>query len=434
MLACRVPDEILPSLDRCGVAQDLIGSEARTTEPALGSEIPVMYHYLLRQDIEYFFRQGEIVGYEKEHRTDDGRIDDSEPLYVYAKVVRKIPNRKRSMDTRKFDFQAKYRIDIGEPRLVEVSVLDLYKFDRSGKDTPTVIELSDSLEMTLFTGDPNNTEQRAATRNERLERARKEIKETLWEAWKLPENERRKVIKRLFLRWHPDKNVGCDIANDVMQFLLNEIERMEKLFPSEWRDNLRDAKERGTNDGASGFHDFFNQWNQRARQERQTYNTFKRQTHHGTPYAKRSTNPQRNEAKRWLKQAREDLTAAKHLHSQEPTFPALVCFLCQQATEKLFKSALYAACGISESQLETHDVLNLAYEITELEGSPVDIPLLAAKLKNYYGQTRYPHFHRGEVIPAEAFTSDQAQEALEIAESLMEEITEFINDNFARVS
>lgn len=434
MLACRVPDEILPSLDRCGVAQDLMGSEARTTEPVLGSEIPVMYHYLLRQDIEYFFRQGEIVGYEKERRTEDGRIDDSEPLYVYAKIVRKVPNRKRSMETSRFNFKAKYRIDIGEPRLVEVSVLDLYKFDRSSSEVPIAVpELSDSREVTLFTGDPKETERRAASRNERLERAKKEIKETLWEAWKLPENERRKVIKRLFLRWHPDKNIGCDISHDVMQFLLNEIERMEKLFPNSWRDNLRDAKEKGKQDGDSGFHDFFNQWNQRARQERQTYDTFKQQTHQGSPYSKRSTNPQRNEAKRWMKQAREDLNAAKHLHAQVPKFPALVCFLCQQATEKVFKSALYAACGIAESQLETHDVLNLAYEITELNGSPEDVPLLAAKLKNYYEQTRYPHFHRGDVIPSDAFTTDQAQEAVDISESLVEKITQFVNDNFARV-
>ncbi|PFX24292.1 Sacsin [Stylophora pistillata] len=434
MLACRVPEEILPSLDRCGVAQDLMGSEARTTEPVLGSEIPVMYHYLLRQDIEYFFRQGEIVGYEKERRTEDGQIDDSEPLYVYAKVVRKVPNRKRSMGTSRFDFKAKYRVDIGEPRLVEVSVLDLYKFDRSNAEVPNAEpELSDSREVSIFTGDPKESERRAASRNERLEKAKQEIKDTLWEAWKLPENERRKVIKRLFLRWHPDKNIGSDIANDVMQFLLNEIERMEKLFPSNWRDNLRDAKEKGTQDGASNFHDFFNQWNQRARQERQTYDTFKRQNHQGTPYSKRSTNPQKNEAKRWMKQAKEDLNAAKHLESQQTKFPALVCFLCQQATEKVFKGALYAACGISEKQLETHDVLNLAYEITELDGSPDDIALLAAKLKNYYEQTRYPHFHRGDTIPAEAFTSDQAQDALEICESLVQKINDFVNDNFARV-
>ena len=432
MLACRVPDEILPSLDRCGVAQDLMGSAARTTEPTLGSEIPVMYHYLLRQDIEYFFRLGEIVGYEKERRTEDGQIDDSDPIYMYAKVVRKVPHRKKSMEFSRFDFKARYRIDIGEPRLVQVSVLDLYKFDRSGRELLSEqMQLSDSLEMAVFAGDPSEIRRRTTTRNERLEKARKEIKETLWEAWKLPENERRKVIKRLFLRWHPDKNIGCDIAKDVMQFLLSEIDRMEKLFPSSWRDNLREASEMATNDGTKGFHDFFNQWNQRARQERQTYNTFKRQAHQGTSYTKRSTKPQRNEAKRWLRQAREDLTAAKHLHIQEAEFPALVCFLCQQATEKCFKGALYAACGIAERQLETHDVLNLAYEITELDGSPEDIPLLAAKLKNYYEQTRYPHFHRGEAIPCNAFSTEQAQEALEVTESIQTRIEEFIRDKFA---
>lgn len=435
MLACRVPDEILPALDRCGVAQDLMGSEARTTEPVLGSEIPVTYHHLLRQDIEYFFRQGEIVGYEKERQTQDGRIDDSEPLYVYAKVVRKVPNRKRSMESTKFDFQAKYRIDIGEPRLAEVSVLDLYKFDRSGKESTSVpVELSNSLEITLFTGDPKESKERLVSRNERLEKAKQEIKDTLWEAWKLPEKERRKVVKRLFLRWHPDKNIGCDITHEMMQFLLNEIERMEKLFPSTWRDNFRDVKRNGTSDAANGFHECFNQWNQRARQERQTYDTFKSQTHQGGQNRKRSTNPQRNEAKRWMKQGKEDLIAAKHLQAQETMFPALVCFLCQQATEKVLKSALYAACGIAESQLETHDVLNLAYEITELDGSPVDIPLLAAKLKNYYEQTRYPHFHRGDAIPSEAFSPEQANEALETSEAILEKITEFVDQHFDNMS
>lgn len=437
MLACRVPDEILPALDRCGVAQDLMGSEARTTEPVLGSEIPVTYHYLLRQDIEYFFRQGEIVGYEKERQAEDGRIDDSQPLYVYAKVVRKVPNRKRSMDTSRFDFQAKYRIDIGEPRLAEVSVLDLYKFDRSGKEISSVpYELSQSLEVTLFTGERKKSKERVVSRNERLEKAKQEIKDTLWEAWKLPEKERRKVVKRLFLRWHPDKNIGCDITHEVMQFLLNEIEKMEKLFPSTWRENLRETKQKqkGTSNAAEGFQEFFNQWNQRARQERETFNTFKQQKHHGGPAGKRSTDPQRNEAKRWMRQGKQDFVAAEHLQAQDATFPALVCFLCQQATEKVFKGALYAAGGITESQLETHDVLNLAYEITELDGSPVDIPFLAAKLKNYHEQTRYPHFHRGDDIPSDAFSPDQAKDALETVQEIVEKITAFVNQKLANTS
>lgn len=433
MLASRKPDDILPSLDRCGVAQDLIGSKESTKEPVLGSEIPVMYHYLLKQDIAYFFRQGEIVGYEKERRLPDGRIDDTDPLYVYAKVVRKVTNRTGSNDNSKYDFQAKYRIDIGEPRLIEVSVLDLYKFDRSGGEPLPVRVLSDSQEITLFTGDPRAFDKKAATRNERLENTKKEIRETLWEAWKLQEKERRKVIKRLFLRWHPDKNAECDIAHDVMQFLLSEIERLERLFPTGWREQY-EAKESSANVGGfSNFQEFFNQWDQRARQERRTYNTFKRQNSQKTAYSKSSTNPQRNEARRWIKQAREDLKAAKQLNAQDSQFHALVCFLCHDVAEKAFKSALYAASGIAENQLETHDVLNLAYEITELDDSPEDIALLAAKLKNYYEKTRYPHFHRGDVVPFEAFTSEHASEALQVAESILEKIGEFLNVNFAKI-
>ena len=433
MLASRKPDDILPSLDRCGVAQDLIGSKESTKEPALGSEIPVMYHYLLKQDITYFFRQGEIVGYEKERELPDGDADDSDPLYVYAKVVRKATNRSSPNENTKYDFQAKYRVDIGERRLVEVSVLDLYKFDRCGGDQLPVKVFSDSKEITLFTGDPRADDSQAANRNQRLERAKKEIGEALWQAWKLPEKERRKVIKRLFLKWHPDKNAESDIAHDIMQFLLNEIERLERLFPTGWREQYKEANSESPS-GSRNFQDFFNQWDQRARQERRTYNTFKRQNSQNSGQAKGSSTPQRNEAKRWLRQSREDLKAATLLSSQEDCqFHALACFLCHDVAEKAFKSALYAACGIAQNQLETHDVLNLAYEITELDDSPEDIPVLAAKLKDYYDKTRYPHFHRGDVVPFEVFTSDQSSEAIEVAESILDKISNFLDETFAKV-
>lgn len=434
MLSCRNPGDVLPALDRCGVAQDLHKNGIDSRDPALGTEIPVMYHYLLKQDIAYFFRQGEIVGYEKERRLPDGSIDDSEPFYIYAKIVRKVNPRTRLTESGRFDFGARYRIDVGASRLVEVSVLDLYKFDRSGADPEQIPVLSDSKAIAIFTGDSSDSNARTSSRNARLEAAKTEIKEALWEAWKLPENQRRKVIKRLFLRWHPDKNPGCDIANDVMQFLLQEIERMERLFPTKWREEYRETKERAQK-GEQDFSSLFEQWNQRARQERKTYNSFKKHKPEHSSYGSSNTNnPKRKEARRWMRQAREDLRAAKHMISDEEPFYSLVCFLCQQAAEKALKSALYAACGLSESQLESHDVLNLAYEITSLEDSPADIPLLAAKLKNYYEWTRYPHFHHGDAIPSEAFTFEHAEKALETAESILDKTGNFINVNFTRVN
>ncbi|KAK3750028.1 hypothetical protein QZH41_008668 [Actinostola sp. cb2023] len=421
MLACRVPEDILPALDRCGVAQDLLSSELSATDPSLGSEIPVMYHYLLRQDLDYFFRQGEIIGYEKERVQADGETDDREPLYVYAKVIMKATASSDSAEHTKIDLQARYRIDVGEPKLVEVSVLDLYKFDRSAAEFTALSDLTD---MMPFTGDPDATDYKAATRNVRMENAMKEVKEVLWEAWKLDEKGRKKVIKRLFLRWHPDKNPGCDIANEIMKFLLGEIERLERLFPTNWRKNVQEEKENPPAEPAQTFSDLFEKWNQRAHQEWETYNTFKRQKHSAHPG---TGNPQRKEARRWMKQAKNDLNAARCLSEQETPFNNCVCFLCQQSAEKAFKGALYAVCGIAENQLETHDVLNLAYEITELDGSPSDIAQLASKLKNYYEKTRYPHYHHGDSIPSDTFTKENAKEALNVAESILEKIREFID-------
>ena len=45
----------------------------------------------------------------------------------------------------------------------------------------------------------------------------------------MPEEKRRNVIKRLYLRWHPDKNVGNDeLCIEVFKHLQNEISRLER--------------------------------------------------------------------------------------------------------------------------------------------------------------------------------------------------------------
>ncbi len=38
---------------------------------------------------------------------------------------------------------------------------------------------------------------------------RSEISESLEECWPMEEAQRKKIIKRLLLKWHPDKNIGA---------------------------------------------------------------------------------------------------------------------------------------------------------------------------------------------------------------------------------
>ncbi|EDO32860.1 predicted protein, partial [Nematostella vectensis] len=55
-----------------------------------------------------------------------------------------------------------------------------------------------------------------------------EVTRVLEEAWKLPLETRRKIIKRLFLKWHPDKNPDdVEFCTKVFQHLQNEIQRLE---------------------------------------------------------------------------------------------------------------------------------------------------------------------------------------------------------------
>jgi hypothetical protein len=56
----------------------------------------------------------------------------------------------------------------------------------------------------------------------------REVKEIIKDAWTLPEDERKKVIKRLYKKWHPDKNHGNEaVATKVFQFIKQIVFRME---------------------------------------------------------------------------------------------------------------------------------------------------------------------------------------------------------------
>jgi hypothetical protein len=58
-----------------------------------------------------------------------------------------------------------------------------------------------------------------------LEQAKSEINQELRLLWSLEENERKKKINRLLLKWHPDKNPGKEkFASEVFKHLKKQIE------------------------------------------------------------------------------------------------------------------------------------------------------------------------------------------------------------------
>lgn len=92
------------------------------------------------------------------------------------------------------------------------------------------------------------------------------------------------------------------------------------------------------------------------------------------------------EAKRWLRYAREDLSAAQTMIAQESGLARHVCWLAQQAAEKAFKAGLVL---LQIDFPKTHDLdalRNLLPDDWQLKDSCPDL----ADLAEWAVESRYP--------------------------------------------
>lgn len=125
-------------------------------------------------------------------------------------------------------------------------------------------------------------------------------------------------------------------------------------------------------------------------------------------------NHNRQEAQRWLAQARYDVDAAA-LNAREG-FAAVACFLAQQAAEKALKAYLY---GQGERAVIGHATYLLLRQCQDYDDSFGVLQDVCRRLDQYYVPTRYPNGLPGG-IPHEVYTSDQAAQALEGARQVLD--------------
>ncbi|XP_022808645.1 sacsin-like [Stylophora pistillata] len=442
ILECESPEHISLILDDTGVSEDVEAADTQSSYPVLGTEVPEEFHHLLVQYDDFYFRNGAFVAFEKEDSTED------DPKYIYAKIVNKLPCETKPKEDNTIreprvesTLLSRYLIDVGHGRK-EVDVLDLYKLRRPQKVQENVDEVagesaSEMMDLVLYEGaarqsseqeeaeSPSSSQETNDQPKPRdLDAAISEVKEALAEIWKLPEEKRKKAIRRLYLRWHPDKNMDMqDIANEVIKFLQNEVERLSKVnLPSHDEDCARRPP--------SDFSDSFTQWDKRARRQRSSYEKYGRHNPRFTGFASHSRRtykaPNPCVAKMWIRQSKEDLRSVELLLTAQDPLHYLVCFQSHQIAEKSLKAALYSISGVADRQLYTHDLVLLAQGLSLLPGAP-DVILKVARLSNYYLSTRYPNAHRPPHVPAEVFRDSwQAQEAFRLATEVLEELERFV--------
>ena len=137
--------------------------------------------------------------------------------------------------------------------------------------------------------------------------------------------------------------------------------------------------------------------------------------------------PNASEAERWMRQAQKDFRTASYLfRSEEETFYSSTCFHCQQAIEKALKALMFAKGRLKMSDLETHDMLSLAYRASEISPRLHAISGMVRfiQAQRYYIKTRYPYYRRENVfverIPAEMFGQADAEKALSNARKILQ--------------
>ena len=375
------------------------------TDPELGKPLPkCMYHHL-DQDYRNLFRAGEWVGYEVE----EGKV-------IFANVM--LPVMEDCDENGRPLSYVIYTSEEDEERK-NVSVLDIYKFIR-GK--VPYIETSDSQELEVA----ESTEQ--SVQRDVQESSARDIKRELFEElrriWQLPEEQQRKVIRRLYLMWHPDKNPDrILLAEDVFKYLKYQVERQQEGLPLLEPDE--DYIEIFPTQRDSYWHDNFQRWDFTAQQHSASSDYESRQYHSRPAEEKHDfwdtatgPVPEPEEAKRWLRQAEADFLSLLSLGNHYDC----ACFMAHQVAEKALKAGMYAICGLSQDNLTHHRLTGHAWNLSLERPDLTDgLSTLTRSLESYYLDTRYPNRYPGPTaIPSDVFTSEQAREARKSAKAILE--------------
>ena len=204
-------EQVYSLLQNEGMMCDELDMVVDYLDPQLGDQIPKSWHFRLDQNINNIFHPQEWVGYEK-----------SENHIIFAQIVHPVKPDGPTGDPVK-PFHLKYRIftsatnEDGEV----VSALDLYKFTRGHSPPEPVAE--ECRDLVPYEGEPGES---VSSKETDIEKIKNQIRQELSEIWQLPETERKKAIRRLYLKWHPDKNLdNSEVAEEAFKFLKEQLDK-----------------------------------------------------------------------------------------------------------------------------------------------------------------------------------------------------------------
>ena len=318
MLQCA-PTMIQSLLDRNDIRKDDSSNAVEMTiYPEPGTLIPIEDHHLLDDAFEEFEPE-DYVGFQLHDPSLD--LKEGTATFIYAIIIEEVTDEDVSLLTKT------YRINIGNDKEpAEVKATKLFKFCRL---------------KAIF-------DEHSGCHRSKQE-VFDEISNMLKQAWEphISEEERRQIIMRLCLRWHPKKNAGNEeFYRAVYQHLESEAARL-----------------------GGSYDDFFYSWGERAREhgsQREEYRrNFSRRygpwesssshrSWHDLPPSFCIRNPQPEEAKRWFRQAKADLEAGSEELYFSISSCEWICFKFHQVNSTFINS--YRDYTLNEIGTYTHKI------------------------------------------------------------------------------
>ena len=320
--------------------------------PPIGSFVPENKYCFLVHNV-FFFEIGWLVALEVDDPFDRGECGRAK--YKLVEVMERLRSHGESA------MADRYRVKVstdGEEQILDSTLL--YAFSRDAVPRNVLDrdddDEEDNCDSAIVLRPPGSADGPAPEIPLDFPEIVAELKRQLKEAWALPEEQRRRIIKRLKLQWHPDKHPEekKSLMTKVFQLLQNLVALLEQGRPI---DDVDEADVCHAAGNTNAYDDFMRE---RARSYRQQHDHYRyrrhndwhfrqhRNAHYRDEYADffnfqpppSPPQPQPAEAERWMRQANYDLEAANS--DDAPEWSCYKCYQVIMHASKIQNSVAYA--------------------------------------------------------------------------------------------